>query len=156
MDTTWIITANASRVRIFSEAGNGGRLQEVKDMVDDRVRMRAMETQTDQPVDPKAASGSINNTGGALPGSTYQPAKTPAQHETEIFAREVCAELQQAYNQQRFKNLVLSASPEFLGVLRKLLSQQLQQAIVFELNKDYTHMPPAQLQAQIQTQREQH
>ena len=78
MDTTWIITANASRVRIFSEAGNGGRLQEVKDMVDDRVRMRAMETQTDQPVDPKAASGSINNTGGALPGSTYQPAKTPA------------------------------------------------------------------------------
>ena len=64
--------------------------------------------------------------------------------------------MQQAYNQQRFKNLVLSASPEFLGVLRKLLSQQLQQAIVFELNKDYTHMPPDQLQAQIQTQREQH
>lgn len=155
MDTTWIITANASRVRIFSESG-GGRLQEVKDMVDDRVRMRAMETQTDQPVDPKAASGSTNNTGGALPGSTYQPARTPVQHETEIFAREVCMELQQAYNQQRFRELVLSASPEFLGVLRKQLSQQLQQAIVFELNKDYTHMPPDQLQAQIQTQREQH
>jgi len=155
MDTTWIITANASRVRIFSENGSG-RLQEVKDMVDDRVRMRAMETQTDQPVDPKAASGSINNTGGALPGSTYQPAKTPVQHETEIFAREVCMELQQAYNQQRFKELVLSASPEFLGVLRKQLSQQLQQAIVFELNKDYTQLPPDQLQAQIQTQRAQH
>lgn len=155
MDTTWIITANASRVRIFSEAGNG-RLQEVKDMVDDRVRMRAMETQTDQPVDPKAASGSINNTGGALPGSTYQPAKTPVQHETEIFAREVCAELQQAYNQQRFTELVLSASPEFLGVLRKQLSQQLQQAIVFELNKDYTQLSPDQLQAQLQAQRQQH
>lgn len=154
MDTTWIITANASHARIFSEAG--GRLQQVKDMVDDRVRMRAMETQTDQPVDPKAASGSINNTGGALPGSTYQPAKTPVQHETEIFAREVCAELQQAYNQQRFRELVLSASPEFLGVLRKQLSSQLQQAIVFELNKDYTQLPPDQLQAQLQAQRQQH
>ncbi|MGB9990018.1 host attachment protein [Massilia sp. SM-13] len=51
---------------------------------------------------------------------------------------------------------MLSASPEFLGVLRKQLSQQLQQAIVFELNKDYTQLPPDQLQAQIQTQRAQH
>jgi protein required for attachment to host cells len=156
MDTTWIVTANASRVRIFAEEPNAERLEEVKDLVDDRVRMRTIETHTDQPVDPKAASQSINNTGGALPGSTYQPAKTPVQHETEIFAREVCMELQQAYNQQRFRNLVLMASPEFLGVLRKQLSPQLQSAIVLELNKDYTQLPPQELRAQVHAQRQQH
>jgi protein required for attachment to host cells len=43
------------------------------------------------------------------------------------------------------------ASPEFLGVLRKLLDPQLESAVRLEINKDYTQLGTKQIQEHVET-----
>jgi protein required for attachment to host cells len=148
MDTTWIVSADAGRARIFAESNPSKPLQEVEDMVNGAARLRDIDINTDG-VSPLAAGKSSNNTGGALPGSDYEPAQTPAQHNAEIFSKEIATYLLQAQRDGKFKKLALVASPKFLGLLRVALDPQLKTLVSLEINKDYTHSNAQQLQEQI-------
>lgn len=151
MGTTWIVCANAGRARILESSDTDVDLRglsEVHDMVSPGGRMQASELETDR-MGPTAAGQSIHNTGGALPNKTYQPAVTPEQHEADKFARSLCSYLQQSQVEGRFQHLVLVAEPQFLGVLRKLISPQLQPLISEEYNKDYTQLSNRDLAAQL-------
>jgi protein required for attachment to host cells len=148
MNATWIVTANASRARFFSQLHASDPLEEVNDMVNEAVRLRTSETESDR-LGPTSATQSIHNTGGALPNKTYEPPMTPTERETEKFARSVADYLLKAYQDKRFTQLSLVVSPQFLGVLRKLLSPQLESAVQLEINKDYTQFSPSQLWDQI-------
>lgn len=146
--TTWIVSANASRARIFCETQPNQPLVEVEDMLNDEARLDANEAETDR-LGVTAAGKSVHATGGALPNKTYQPAETPEQHATAGFARHICACLERAHAQGRFDQLVLVASPEFLGVLRGEMDAQLDKLVTRELDKDYTRLPPQQLREQM-------
>ncbi|MES2900482.1 MAG: host attachment protein [Pseudomonadota bacterium] len=148
METTWIVTANAGRARIFSLAQGAARPDEIEDMVNSPARMRDSELETDR-FGPTSAGKSIHNTGGATPNKTYEPPQTPVEHATELFARGIADYLLQAQRDSRFDKLILSASPQFLGMLRALLNPQLHPLIVSELNKDYTQLDPTRLMEQI-------
>jgi protein required for attachment to host cells len=148
MNATWIVSANASRARFFSQARPSDPLEEVSDMVNSAVRLRAAETELDR-IGPTSATKSPHNVGAATPNKTYEPHQTPVEHETELFARSVAAFLLQAHQEGRFQALALVASPQFLGVLRKLLDPKLKSVVGLELNKDYTQFTAAQLREQI-------
>jgi protein required for attachment to host cells len=111
--------------------------------------LRTAETETDS-LGQRAASKSIHSVGQPTQPSGYQPNQTPAEHQTELFARSVADELLQMQQQGRFDKLVLIASPEFLGVLRKLLDPKLLAAISLEINKDYTQSRPDMLGQHIE------
>jgi len=149
MNATWIVSANAGRARLFSQANAIEKLEEINDMINAAVRLRAAQTESDR-IGPTAAGKSIHNTGGAIPNKTYEPPQTPTAHETELFARSVASLLLQGHHDGRFTHLTLVASPQFLGILRKLLSPQLKPLVGLEINKDYTHFNPAQLRQQLQ------
>lgn len=149
MDAIWIVSANASRARAFSQASPSAALEEINDMVDDAVRLRTAETESDR-LGPLAAGKSPHNVGAATPQSGYEPNQTPAEHRTEIFARDVADFLLRAYREQRYRQLVLIASPEFLGTLRTLLAPEVRQAVSLEINKDYTHCSATQLGEHVQ------
>lgn len=136
---TWIVIANASRARFFSRVGPGSRLREVESMVNPAVRLRNAELAHGQ-IDPRAASKSRHGTAAPTQPSGYQPRQLPDQHQTDIFARDVAAFLLTSLHEGRFRHLVLSASPEFLGVLRGVLDHRLKDAIVLDMDKDYTHL----------------
>lgn len=121
-------------------------------MVDTAVRMRTAETEQDR-LGATSATKSAHNTGGAAPNKTYEPHQTPVEHETEAFARSVSTFLLQGHHEGRFQNLSLIASPQFLGVLRRLLDPKLKSVVGLEINKDYTHCTPVQLQEQIRKHR---
>lgn len=149
MDATWIVSANASRARFFSQASTSEPLQEIEDMVNAGARLRTSESESDK-LSPVASGRSSQHNGAANgPGSAYEPHQMPADHQTELFARNVAAFLLQAQQQGRFRQLCLVASPEFLGVLRKLLDPKLASAASIEINKDYTHFSADQLREQI-------
>ena len=148
MDTTWIVSADEGRARIFSESNPSEAWQEVDDMVNSAARMTAAEQYTDR-LDTKAAGKSIHNTGGALPNSQYEPQQTPDERAAESFARDICAFLLQAQQAGRFQKLALVAAPKFLGELRKHLGPQLQPLVTLEINKDYSHSSGQQLRDQI-------
>ncbi|TFW17095.1 host attachment protein [Massilia arenosa] len=138
MKTTWIVSANASRARIFREHIPSQSLEEVEDMVNEAARLRTDESQTDG-LDPLAAGKSQHGTGGATPTKQYQPRETPTQHANHLFAKELSHYLVEAHAQGKFDDLELVASPEFLGVLRNNLDDELKPLIKQEINKDYTY-----------------
>jgi protein required for attachment to host cells len=163
MQTTWIITANAGRARFFSESDPSEPLQELEDMVNSAVRLRVTETESDK-LGPTAAGSSGHNIGGTqgvgfahngkvgAPNKQYQPAHTPAEQEAEQFAKDISNYLMQAHQEGRFKQLVISASPQFLGALRSFLDPHVKSLIKFEVNKDYTHFNAQELREQLHAQ----
>ena len=164
MQTTWIIAANAGRARFFSEADSAEPLQELEDMVNSDVQLRTQDTETDR-LGVTAAGNSGHNIGGTqgvgfshngkvgAPNKQYEPAQTPAEHAAEKFAKDISQYLMDAHRDGRFKQLVVAASPEFLGTLRLNLDPQVKSLIKFEVNKDYTHSNAQQLREQLREQR---
>ena len=148
MDSTWIVSANAGRARIFAQPRPVDNLEEINAMVSPSAREREGEIETDQ-LGQRSAAKSKHNVGMATTSSDYQPNQTPAQHEAELFARDVAHFLKQAQNQGRFKNLCLVASPEFLGVLRKQLDGNLEKAVSVEINKDLTNASAQELRERL-------
>ena len=168
MPTTWIITANAGRARFFSENDPAEPLQELQDMVNNGARLRTQESETDR-LGPRAAGKSSHSIGSAqsgaavhnnapsggasgAPTSMYEPNQTPAEHETELFAKDISKFLMKSHQEGLFDRIVLSASPQFLGSLRANFDSHLKPLIKTEFNKDYTHVPPHQLREQLQAQ----
>jgi protein required for attachment to host cells len=153
MQATWIVSANASRARFFSQEPASDFLEEINDMVNDAGRLRMMETETDK-LGPTSATKSIHNVGGATPNKLYEPAQTPDAHQAELFARDIAKFLLQGYQEGRFQRLSLVVSPQFLGMLRKLLDSKLESVVNLEINKDYTLFSPEQLLEQVKTYRQ--
>jgi len=149
MQVAWIVSANAGRARFFSQANATEPLQEIHDMVNTAARLRTGETQTDA-LGQRAASKSRHSVGAPTQPSGYEPHQSPAEHQTEMFAKTVATFLSHAYQEGRFKRLSLIASPDFLGVLRKLMEPALAAAVKLEINKDYTHFNARQLHEHIE------
>jgi protein required for attachment to host cells len=161
MPTTWIITANAGRARFFSEDGPAEPLQELEDMVNNGARLRANEAETDKHgifaggktthnVGGTQGVAAAHNAGAGQPNSQYEPNQTPAEHETELFAKDLSQYLLKAQQEGRYQSLVISASPQFLGTLRSNLDAHVKAVIKQEFNKDYTQVPVHQLREQLQ------
>lgn len=155
MAATWIVSANASRARFFFHNQFAEPLQEISDLVNPAAHLRAAETESDR-LGPTSAAKSMHNSGGAAPNKAYEPRQTPAEHQMELFARKIAEELLQAYQEGRFRQLYLVASPQLLGVLRKLLDTRLEHAVKLEINKDYTQLTPVELLEQIEDFRQRH
>lgn len=160
MPTTWILSANAGRARFFAESDPTQPLQELEDMVSPAAQLRTEDTETDK-LSPTAASNSRHAIGGnegagmahnakaGAPNKLYQPAQTPDQHAADLFAKDVATYLLKAHNEGRYQQLMISASPDFLGVLRTKLDPQVQKLVTSEFNKDYTHSNAQQLREQL-------
>jgi protein required for attachment to host cells len=153
MPSTWIVSANASRARVFAQRNAADPLDEVLDLVNEASRLRDTDLETDSPVGERAASDSRNNVGAPTTPSTYEPKQTAKEREVELFARQVAEQLVKAHNEGRFEQLCLVASPEFLGLLRRLVEPRLGRALSLSINKDYTHSTPQQLREQIRQHR---
>lgn len=151
MTATCIVSANAGRARIFLQARPTDSLQEINDMVSPSARQREGDLETDD-LGQRSASKSRHNVGMPTQPSGYQPNQTPAQHEAELFARDVAKYLLDAHNEGRFARLCLVASPEFLGVLRREVAPPLKSAVSLEIDKDYTHDTPAVLLDRLKRQ----
>jgi protein required for attachment to host cells len=150
MDATWIVSANAGRARFFAQTGRTDPLQEINELINSAARLRTAETESDslgQMGAPKGHHRGSSSSAGQ--GSDYEPEQTPAEHQTEVFARSVAGALLKAHQEGRYKRLFLVASPEFLGVLRRVMNANLQPLIVAEINKDYTQLSPGDLNARV-------
>lgn len=148
MHATWIVSANSSRARFFSQEQFSDSLEEVNDMVNEPVRLRSADTESDK-MGTTTATNSRQTTAGMAPNKAYEPAQTPEEHQAELFARDIADFLLQAFQKDRFRQLSLVVSPHFLGILRKLLDPRLESVVSLEINKDYTQFDPQKLLEQV-------
>lgn len=149
MDSTWIVSANSGRARIFAQHRGQDALEEVNDMVNPPARERVSATETDA-LGQRAAGKSRHGSGAPTQENGYQPHQTPPQHQQELFARDLAHFLIHAHDEGRFKALCLVAAPEFLGVLRREMKDKLAGAIKLEIDKDYTRESAADLRRHVQ------
>ncbi len=122
-------------------------------MVNEAARLHRLDIESDK-VGPMAASKSAHNVGAATSNKLYEPAQTPEAHQAELFAKDIAGFLLHGFQEGRFQQISLVASPQFLGLLRKLLDPRLESAVSLEINKDYTQFSPEQLLEQVKAYKE--
>lgn len=137
MTITWIMVANASHAKLFSNKGPNKGLELIKEFLHPESREKAAELVSDR----------IGNFAGS--GSYAQPT-SPKEHEAERFAQEVAQELEQGRVKNAYEQLVLVTSAHFMGLLNGRISQQVKSKVTGSINKDYTQLPVKELSGHLQ------
>lgn len=141
MSVTWVLVANASSACLYENGGPGKGLRKVREF--DHAASRAKRAQL---VSDTVGHGRC----GAVRGIGYERALDPRRHEAERFAGELVGELESARRTRRFDRLVLTASPAFMGRLRRQLPVPLARSLVLSVEKDYTKAEPRRLQRTLE------
>jgi len=129
----WAVVADRSRARILAAPWpDATSWEEVRDLVHGEGELTPQEIDTDRP-------GSFASPRGGY--HTGEDRKDFRHQSAEHFATEIVGVLESGRLAGEFGKLALVSPPLFLGVLRKELSGPLEQMVVLELHKDYTHAP---------------
>ncbi len=141
MSTTWILTANGGKARIFSAESPTSSLAEIATITHPESRLRARELASDRP-------GRAFDTAGV--GRHAMSSQIEAKEQEQIrFAREIVDRLELGRVTRDFVRLVVVAAPGFLGHLRASMAAPLQALVSTELNKDYTELSAGELRAHL-------
>ena len=136
---TKVIVADNARARIFTSDSVIKKLQEIEGFAHPEAHLSNRELVGD-------ASGKSVDQRGSL-----DPATSATDHEAESFARLLGKHLKDLHNQQHFDQLILIASPKFLGMLRKELPGPLDQLVTKSIDKDLTTASVEQIIDYIQS-----
>lgn len=141
MNSTWLVVADNSKARFFSMESRISPIEEIDTIVHTQARLHEREMASDSP-------GRGNGKAGAG-GHVYQDEVSPKEQENINFAREVANELDAARKNNRFKQFVLVAAPEFLGNLRNHLSAQTQKLVCLELAKNLSQLNAVEIRKHL-------
>ena len=144
MQTTWILAADSSRVRIFQELDAEHHLQEVQDFANPAGHAQDKELLTGRPERRNMSKGAL---GGTHDG---QAETLPVEHENAVFSKEIGDYLEQARSQHRFDRLCVIAAPKFLGLLRQNLSKEAQKLVDQEIDKDIARWDKTEIERFVQ------
>lgn len=128
MKATWILVANSTNARIFTAETPSSPLKELEAYSHSKSRLHDRELTTDLP-------GRIKSPGTGA-GHAFEQATDPKKHEAHVFAQNLSEYLEQAHNDDKFRQLLLVADPSFLGLLRDELSDAVKKTVNFELDKN--------------------
>ena len=131
MKPTWLIVADNSKARIFTVESRMGPIEEIESIVHTEARLHEQDMTSDLP-------GKANGNGAG--GHAYQDQVSPKEQENINFAKKIALELDNARKENKFKQFVLVAAPEFLGKLRSEFTPQTQKLACYELAKNLSHL----------------
>lgn len=153
--TTWYLIADSSRAVIFFRRQADQHMQLLREFEHPQSRMANQELVSDRPgrVKQSAPPSRGHSSAGPTRGnhSAMDPHTSPKTVEQENFAHELAAALHEGLVDHQYESLVLVASPQFLGVLRNILNDQVQKHIKASLAKDYTHLTVPEIEKHLAT-----
>ena len=147
MGTTWILTANSSRARLFEVDPTGDAPREVADFANPAGRAHERDLRSD-------AAGRYYGRGERQQGHAATTKEGFGDHETERFAESLREYLEHARGENRFGQLWIVAGPSFLGELRRNFGKPLLERVELTVNKDLTMEAPRELFAHVLAERE--
>ena len=148
MGITWILSANASRARLFEVERHEDAPREIADFSNAAGRAHERDLRSD-------GSGRLYGKGEHMQGHATVEGNV-SDRETEHFAESLRDYLKAAHAQHRFGQLWIVAAPHFLGLLRRNLPKEVEAAVEFTLDKDYTTAEPRELFAHALAARQEH
>ena len=131
MKSIMIVVADSSRARIFTTDSPSSPLNEIETMAHPEGRMHEQNMVSDLP-------GKDFGQGGGAGGHAYQDETEPKQQEVIAFAKRIADYLDDARKANKLGRLLIVAAPAFLGELRKQMSEQTNEFVVFESAKNLT------------------
>lgn len=136
----WVLVANASSARLFRlESMN--KLVELEDFVHPESRLHEQDLSSSA---PGREFSSVGNRRSAM-----EPKTSQKDHEIALFAKTLSSHLDKAHADNNFSQLVVIASPSFLGTLRQTFSTTITNLITKEINKDLVHLSTGDILSQI-------
>jgi len=123
---TRVIVADSRRARIFSSHTVMNKLVEEEGFVHNEARLANRDLVSDAP------GRSANR------ADSYSPPMSAKEHEVRNFAKDLARHLKALHSQQHFEQLVLIASPRFLGMLKQELHPPLDRLVSRTIDKDMT------------------
>jgi len=141
MTTTWILVANASEAKLYSNSGINKGLKRVATFDHPDSRKKSSDLVSDR-------SGHMQSAGNGH--GARQPATDPKQHEHAIFAREIAQHIEQGRTGNHYQRLIVAAEPHFRGLLNNTFSTQVHSLISESLDKDYTKATDKELAGHLE------
>lgn len=138
---TWVAVVNRCEARFFeinekkaiANGRNHDRLKIVKKLENPKGRLRNRDINADRPGFSRARF--------AFTGTHRVKSQEPTERVAEMFAKNISEELERAYNDHLFQNLILVGEPHFLGLVRAALSKNTLNSISNTLRKDLVNVP---------------
>lgn len=137
----WVVVAESSRARIFSTKGRMSPLSEIEDLVHPEGRMREGDLVSDSP-------GSDGGSRGQGRHVIDDETSARGQHNID-FATRIANRLERGRKEDDFDELVLIASPAFLGLLRSKLGKVLRERVSLEIDKNLVKQSTATIAAHV-------
>jgi protein required for attachment to host cells len=119
-----IVVADAARARLFKTEEKITDISELDELSHPESRLRDRELGSGTPVKSANQKGSL------------QPRTSPKDYEEQSFAKELGKHIKSLHNDLHFEELILIASPRFLGMLRNELDSTLDKLVSKSINKE--------------------
>jgi protein required for attachment to host cells len=149
-NVTWVLVSDASRARIFAAADQGKVWSLVRELEHPESRLTNQELVSDRPGSIQQSGGPSGHRVANNPSkgnrSAMEPQTDPKTEEHILFARELADELEKGLHNNAYNHLILAAGPQFLGMLRSSLDNQVSKHVTASVDKDYTQLDPRKLQ----------
>lgn len=140
---SWVLLADSSRARVYSVPEHGKPWTLVGEYTHDASRVTTGGLTTGQP-------GRTHGSGiGKAARSAMESKSSPKEVEIAHFAYELIEVLHHGHGQQAYERIVLVAPPHFLGLLRKGLNHTVSKLIAASVDKDFLHLPEAEIHAHL-------
>jgi protein required for attachment to host cells len=123
-----VVVADSGKARLLVAETGESPLVDERDFVHPESRLKEQELVSDGPGSERDTAGSGRHSVGGE--------KDAHRRHAEIFAGELCAEIDRLRQASDLRRIYLVAAPKFLGLLRAALSQQCQDLLAGEINKD--------------------
>ena len=139
MSRTWILVANRVRARLLEFDDRDRSVSELNDFLNPAGRAPSGSRGENRPPRTMDRMG---------PGRhAIEPQTEPATKHAERFARELASRLEDGRVHHRYENLVLVATPRFLGHLRQCMGPALRESVHREIRRDMTRSAAKSIQA---------
>lgn len=140
--TTWVLVADGARARIVRDVATGvATADRPEDLVFEIDHKQLREMMADRPGRSFASEGARR--------SAMEYRSDPVAEQEAAFADMLLERLEQRHAAHEFDRLLIVAEPRMLGLIRQKVSPTLQRAVVKEVPKDWTKLPPDELRQAI-------
>ncbi|MBS0358621.1 MAG: host attachment protein [Proteobacteria bacterium] len=129
MNTACVLVANASRARLYT-------VPKAK-LLNGHCSSLSLLAELEHPESRKMDSELTTDRYGSCTHNSMINGCDPKKHEADNFAREIVHCLEEAANQKKFDEIIVTAPPQFHGMLNSHLNS-LRKRVTVDIKKDYT------------------
>ena len=141
MAISWVLAADSSYAKILQADTRAAPLVLMEELEHPEARKKNSDFYSDGP-------GRSFDSGGQG-RHAMEPEVDAKSVEAQRFARELCVKLRQAAVEGRYEKLYLLAAPEFLGMLRDCLDDNVKSRIAGEVAKDVARQSPEEIRKKL-------